>query len=248
MSHPLVPAQIQKLPTHAGQPVPFCTSYSEGVPQWDQWHREKIEHCFAAQRCPFCGVAVAKHTAFVLAGLDNIVNRFTKLPPAHTLCAVWAAAEGQMWPPGLVLTLERHDHFRLCHSSQEPAFDFVFLPAPPLAGTWWQDGEALTDPHAIALHINAYEQDAIELCETVDQRSGLNLALAQAREWLEPLTEGKRDKGQGKRDKWGRRRRRKRQARRLPASVTLQPSALLVHQPSILTLHIPTNLHFSFFN
>lgn len=182
----ITPKQIRSLPVHDGQPVPFMTPFNEaGEPQHHELDHGKLAQCFVADLCPLCGQGLGAHATIWCMGLPEIVNRVVTLPAMHTLCAVWGAARGRFVPPGLVFTLERHHRYEIAENKNGRFM--LMLASPPDAVTWWLDHELLVDRETIIAWLAAYERTAIELCDDVDQRTGLNLALSLAFEMLVPV-------------------------------------------------------------
>jgi hypothetical protein len=151
-----------------GFPVPFFVEYIDGKPDFRVMDPEKMVRCIRHGLCWICGKALGRMKAFAIGPMCS-VNRISAEPPAHPMCATFAAkacpflshplakrppvddlAErfGQPAPAGGVM-LEHNPGVTLIwhclrYSLNRQADGILFEIGPPSRCAWFREGREAT--------------------------------------------------------------------------------------------------------
>ena len=165
-------------------PIPYALAHHEGQPVANAWNPEILEHCIAGEICPFCGTKLGKHRVLLFLGVLNILQRSSLVPPAHLLCAIWAAQAPHALGNEPLFTIEAHDQYdhRRAGNTDYLSHD---RENKPKTVTWWRRGQVLDDPQVIAAGLQRFCDRSLLALDPKAQE-GLRQALKYALAVLVP--------------------------------------------------------------
>jgi hypothetical protein len=88
---PDAPPSIRALPRDdRGFPVPYFVEYIDGKPDFRVLNPHRMARCIRHSLCWICGKPLGRMKAFTIGPMCS-VNRISAEPPAHPICAAFAA-------------------------------------------------------------------------------------------------------------------------------------------------------------